>query len=269
MTTISKGPPIVNEQSALVAKLMALAESETGFVGGARVISLGGVPASLTAMVDEIDNTVLERTLTFDIDGVVLRMAVAGRRLRGVIDIAGVPHAAKALMGKVLSQDDPATVKAVGTLLTDLCKDAKQVTVQANAPEPLGNPSEAGLPAAGLASLWQVAPTDSPQSKMARFLSANAATITSFVRAVDGTVAASQGDTDKLDPIWRDQFTAFRKRQRAIFPRQDGPLLVCLDHTPQDGRGIAVAVTGDEASVFAYDPAAIGAILASWRLVTK
>lgn len=259
----------MSDQSALVSKLMALADDGSSFVGSARVISLAGVPGPLAAIVDEIDTTVLERALVFDIDGVVLRMAVAGRRLRGVIDISGVPHSAKAVMGKVLSQDDPATVKAVGALLSDLCNNAKQVTVQAHAPEPLGNPSEAGMPASGLASLWQVAPADAPQSKMARFLAANVATITAFVRSVDGTVTASQGDTDRLDPIWRDQFTAFRKRQRAIFPRQDGPLLVCLDHTPQDGRGIAVAVTGEEACVFAYDPAEISAILASWRLITK
>ena len=109
MTSDSKEPPIVSDQSALVTKLMALAESDTAFVGRARVISLAGVPAPLAAMIAEIDDTVLERTLAFDIDGVVLRMSVAGRRLRGVIDIAGVPQSAKTLTGKVLSQDDAAT----------------------------------------------------------------------------------------------------------------------------------------------------------------
>jgi hypothetical protein len=220
-------------------------------------------------MIDEIDNTVLERTLVFDIDGVVLRLAVAGRRMRGVIGIAGVPQSATSLNGAVMSQDDVATIRAVGTLLSDLCKDAKQVTVSAHPAEPLGNPSEAGIPSSGLADIWEVTEAVAPQSKMARFLSMNAATITAYVHAVDGTIADTQGDTAKLDPIWRDQFTAFRKRQKAIFPKQDSPLLVCLDHALGDGRAAAIAVTGDEASVFAYDPAAISAILESWRLITK
>lgn len=264
-----QGTPIVSDQSALVTKLIALAESDTGFVGSARIISVSGMPAPLAAMIDEIDTTVLERALSFDIDGVILRIAVAGRRLRGVIDIAGVPQSAKTLTGKVLSQDDVATTQAVGTLLSELCKDARQVTVESFPAEALGNPSEAGVPASALANLWQVAPADAPQSKMTRFLTVNAATISAFVHAIDGTVAASQGDTGKLDPIWRDQFAAFRKRQKAIFPRQDGPLLVCLDHALGDGRATAVAVAGEETSVFAYEPTAISAILASWRLTTK
>lgn len=259
----------MSDQSALVTKLMALADDGTSFVGTARVISLAGVPDPLAAMIDEIDTAVLERALVFDIDGVVLRMAVAGRRLRGVIDIAGVPQSTEAITGKVLSQDDVATTKAVGTLLADLCKDAKQVTVQAKPAEPLGNPSEAGVPATALAGLWQVAQVGAPQSKMARFLAVNAATITAFIQAQDGAITATQGDTAQLDPIWRDQFGPFRKRQKAIFPRQDSPLLVCLDTALGDGRAAAIAIASDEDSVFAYDPAAISAILASWRMITK
>ncbi|WP_245541084.1 hypothetical protein [Yoonia vestfoldensis] len=259
----------MSDQSALVTKLQALADDDATFVGSARVISMAGVPAPMTAVLAEIDNAVLERTFVFDIDGVMLRMSVAGRRLRGLVDIAGVPPTAKALTGKVLSQDDPSTTKALGTLLLDLCKDAKQITIQAQPAEPLGNPSEAGIPVAGLASLWQVAETAAPQSRMIRFLSVNAAAITAYIVAVDGEISNTQGETAQLDMIWRDQFGPFRKRQKSIFPRQESPLLVCLDHALGDGRAAAIAVVGDEASVFAYDPPAISAILASWRMITK
>ena len=127
MTPASKGPPTVTDHSLLVTRLMALAADDSVFIGGARVLSRAGLPAPLTAMIMEIDSTVLERTLVVDIDGIVLRMAVAGRRLRGVIDIAGIPPSAKALTGRVLAQDDIATTKTLGVFLADVCKDAQQV----------------------------------------------------------------------------------------------------------------------------------------------
>lgn len=267
MTPASKGPPTVTDHSLLVTRLMALAANDSVFVGGARVLSQAGAPAPLTAMIAEIDATVLARTLVFDIDGVVLRMAVAGRRLRGVIDIAGIPPSATALTGRVLAQDDIATTKTLGAFLADVCKDAQQVTVRSHPAEPLGTPSEAGIPAASLVGLWQVVEHGTGQSRMARFLVGNSPMIFAFIHATAGVITSTQGDTTNLDPIWRDQFMAFRKQQQAIFAHQDGPLLVCLDQSMGDGRGVAIAVTGDEAGLFTYDPAAISAILASWHRI--
>ena len=102
---------------------------------------------------------------------------------------------------------------------------------------------------------------------MARFPAGNTAAIPDFILATAGVITGMQGDTAKLDPIWRDQFATFRKRQQAIFAHQDGPLLVCLDGGSGDGHGVAIAMAGDEASVFAYDPAAISAILTSWHRI--
>jgi hypothetical protein len=268
MTPATKGPPTVTDHSLLVTRLMALAANDSVFIGGARVLSQAGAPAPLTAMIAEIDATVLARTLVFDIDGVVLRMAVAGRRLRGLIDIAGISPSATALTGRVLAQDDIATTKTLGAFLADLCKDAQQVTVRSHPAEPLGTPSEAGIPAASLAGLWQVVDHGTGQSRMARFLAVNSPMIFAFIHATAGVITSMQGDTAKLDPIWREQFAAFRKRQQAIFAHQDGPLLVCLDGGSGDGHGVAIAMTGDEASVFAYESAAISTILTSWHRIT-
>ena len=268
MMSTCKRPPSVTDHSLLVTRLMALAANDSVFVGGARVLSRAGLPAPLTAIITEIDATVLARTLVCDIDGAVLRMAVAGRRLRGLIDIGGVAPAATALTGRVLAQDDIATTKTLGVFLAGLCKDAQQVTVRSHPAEPLGNPSEAGIPAASLAGLWQVVDHGTGQSRMAQFLAGNSPMITAFIHATAGVTTGTQGDTTKLDPIWRDQFATFRKRQQAIFAHQDGPLLVCLDQGMGDGRAVAIAMTGDEASVFAYESAAISTILTSWHRIT-
>jgi hypothetical protein len=254
---------------ALVLKLTALTATDDVFIGSARVISLAGVPAPLSAVLAEIDTAVLERTLVFDIDGIVLRAAVAGRRLRGLIDFAGLPQSATALAGKVLSQDDPATVQAVGTMLAELCSDARQITVSSQPAASLGNPSEGGIAAAVLADMWNVPQEIGPQSQMVRFLTANQTAISAYLHAIDGTITATKGDTAPLDIIWRDQFGPFRKRQKAIFPRQDSPLLVCLDNALDGGHAVAIAVTGEDSCVFAYDGAAIGSLLASWRMLTK
>lgn len=257
-----------DDRQQLVTRLTTLTADRCIFVGGARLLSRAGAPAPLPALIAEIDATVLARTLVFDIDGIVLRMAVAGRRLQGLIDVTGGAPPSPNLTGQVLAQDDLATTQMLGTFLAALCKDARQVTVRAHPAAPLGSPSDAGIPATTLARLWQMAKHGRAQSVMAHFLAANSLAILDFIQITGGIITANQGDTAQLEPIWRDQLSAFQHRQKAIFPDQSGPLLVCLDTALAQDRAAAIAVTGDDVSIFAYHPAAISAILASWRSIT-
>ncbi len=257
----------MTDMTALANKLSALIAEDEVFVAGARVISQGGAPPALAAIINEIDDTVLERTLVFGIDDVNVSMVVAGRRLRGIVDVSGnLPEAAN-VVGQVLSREDPATMQAAGDLITLLCVAAARVTVRSLPPRPLGSGGQAGISAAGLAELWRIDVDAKPAPPMVRFLAANAASMTAHLYVTDNTVTEISGDVSALQTIWDDQATSFRKRHKALYARQDGPLLICLDGALSNGRAVALAIAGNEVCIFAYKADRIGAITTSWYAV--
>ena len=252
--------------NALAAKIALLTATDAVFVGAARVISRAGTPAPVDAILAEIDTIVLERSLVLDIDGVTLRLAVAGRRLRGVLDVNGAPHA---LTGKVLSSDDTDTLRSVGALLADLCRDAGQITVTNQSAEPFATPAEVGVTATALADLWQGTPPATPQTPMGHFLAAHPELITGFLYVQDDTLMQTKGDTSGLDHIWRDQFAKFRDQQPKALGAQNGPVLIWLDTALGDGHAAGLAVIGQETAIFSYPTKQLNRVLAAWRQITS
>jgi len=82
------------DKDTLAKKLAALSADGETFENGLRVISDGTEPAILTAILSEVDMTVLPRKLTFAMDGSEITLVAGGRRLRGLVkaskDIKGV-----------------------------------------------------------------------------------------------------------------------------------------------------------------------------------
>lgn len=255
----------MSDHSILSAKLAALTARDAVFVGQARVISDAGQPAALAAILAEIDATVLERLLVFDIDGVILRLAVSARRLRGLLDVNG---ACDALTGNVLSTEDPAMLQATGTLLTDLCNNAQRITVKTEAAVPFGNPAELGVSASVLTALWHKGQVLTPRSSLQGFLAAQDDLLSDYLCIIDGRIVDSQGDITALNLIWRDQLTPFRTAQKSAFPRRTGPILICLDAALGNGRAAGVAMTGDEIGIFSCSAPNISRLLAEWHRFT-
>lgn len=253
--------------TALANKIAALIADDAVFIAGARVISQGGAPPALAAILAEIDNTVLERTLVFGIDDVNVSMVVAGRRMRGIVDVSGNLPEAAPVVGKVLSRDEPKIMQAAGDLLTLLCVAAARVTVRSLPPRPLGTSADAGISATGLADLWQVDIDAEPAPPMERFLTAIGPTTVSRLYLADGAVADTSGDIAALQAIWEDQAAAFRKRHRALYPKANGPMLVGLDGVLQSGEAVAIATIGSDVALFSYPPDGIIAITNAWYAV--
>lgn len=256
----------MTDLNSLVQKLQALAADDAAFVSGARVICDDGVPAPLTAILTEIDTHVLERELTFDIDGATLRIVVAGRRLRGVLGAQDIPDD---VLGKVVSHDDPETLEKIGIYLQRLCQDARRVTLRSAVAPKFGKPSEPGVPAKALAQIWQHRSAAPTPSAMVRFLSSNATAVTDFLLIHDDKIVTTKGDDALLDTIWHDQAQGLRSQQKAIFPQHDGAVLICLDTGAEQSRAPAIAVIGLETAVFCYRPAQLSQILANWQMVTN
>ena len=139
----------MSDLNALAQKLNALATNDDVFDHGARVISQGGVPAPLNALLDAIDETVLERRLDFAAGDAVVSLIAAGRRLRGLVAVSPANDTASALIGVPLSREEPDLLDAAFAVLTGTFGAATQLTVRSLPSEPFGTSGERGVAATG------------------------------------------------------------------------------------------------------------------------
>lgn len=248
--------------STLIAKLNALIADEPVFINKARVISKTGTPVPLDALLGEIDNTVLERTLVFAIDTALLHVAVAGRRLRGILELTGGPDTA--LKGQVLAQDDIIVQQRLHNFLAQLCEGAALVTVQSLPAGAFGSPSEAGISASSLMRLSQNA-SGTTTSLMSQFLSDNRARLTACLRARGTEIITTEGDTTALNHIWRDQAGPLQNGRKAIFAQDHDPSLIVMTPALHNGQTIAIAVMQGETAVMSCASDQTTNLLSSWR----
>ena len=258
----------MSELTALAQKLAVLSSREAVDPSGTRVISEGGSPAPLSAMLSEIDDTVLERCLAFACGGNSIRIIAAGRRMRGILDIS--PASDADVIGQVLSREEPELVQAAHDLLQDLCGNADQMTVRSLPPEPFGKGGERGISAIGLADLWNVALAgveSEPKPPMEQFLSVNAPAFSSLLHVCKGEIIATTGDVTALQKIWATQVDAFREAHKKTARGEEGAQLICLDSAFEDGNSAALAVYEDHIALMAYEAERFGAMQASWQRI--
>ncbi|MFT6074470.1 MAG: hypothetical protein ACJAZ1_001386 [Yoonia sp.] len=258
---------LMSDLNALVQKLNSLATNDDVFDHGARVISQGGVPAPLNALLDVIDETVLERRLDFAAGDAVVSLIAAGRRLRGLVAVSPANDAAAALIGAPLSRQEPDLLDTAFAVLTETLGAATQLTVRSLPPEPFGTSGERGVTATGLAEIWRVNMHEAPLSPMARFLLANRAALSAVLHVSVGDVLTSQGDISELQSIWDTQVEAFLQSQESLPSHKDGPQLICLDGALERDAAAALVLSNEDVALLVYDPAQLSALQASWRSI--
>ncbi|WP_133175955.1 hypothetical protein [Yoonia sediminilitoris] len=260
----------MTDLTALATKLAALISEDDVFVaGGKRVISHGDDPPAMVAILREVDNTVLERTLEFGLDDVTVSISAAGRRLRGVVAIDSDMPGKDKIIGHILSQEEPDLLKATGAMLNDFCANAKRITVLSGPPQMLGSSAEKGLSVATLAEVWQVNMDARAAPPMERFLTANKDKMIGHLYMSGNDVIGSSGDTARLQEVWDTQIDMFRKRHKAAQPKLDGPVLVCLDAVLGGQTSVAVGSFGKESCLFSYLPIDLPDLISSWNAVTS
>lgn len=259
----------MNALDTLARKLAALAKTDDVFEAGARTISVDGTPDPLTAILNEIDDTVLERTLEFKAGETTFALNVSGRRLRGVVFVQPAEKDTASVAGKVLMRDEPQVAQATLALLDSLCASAARVTVISKPPAPFGKGGDRGISAEGLSDLWQAQKPDVLQSPIPRFLTANAGGILAALHLNAGEVIATTGDVAALSTIWDTQVKAFRKMQRKHLSSTEGPQLFCFEGALGNGTAAALALAGDDIALVSYLPDDTGKLLSTWRAVTR
>ncbi|MBE0412308.1 hypothetical protein [Yoonia sp.] len=252
------------DRSVIATKLAALVEKNARLKDGKRLISHDLPP--LAAILREIDDTVLERTLIFGIGQTNVHAVVAGRRLKGIVEISGDVTAQDDIVGQIFSRDDPAPLAAIGTLLKKLCDATPQVTVISTAPRPLGSSAEAGVATAALASAWAVDTVRQPATALQQFVAANVALITASYHVADGQPPQTTGDTARLQDIWKTQITLFRKRHKSVVGKPATPMLIGIQ-TKQPNQMLCLAVVDGEQCLISGPADGLPALLASWTQI--
>lgn len=256
----------MSDLQALANSLSALAgKSGDVFDAGARVVSRGGTPEALAAILNAVDDVILERSLEIDVDGKKLHLVAAGRRLRGIAGAdtdEGVPF-----FGEVLSREEPETVQSVGTFLKEMCSDANRVTIKSVPPVSFGSNGERGISATGLAELWNISLQTTPQPAMNRFLNAQASALTATMHVRDGEMISITGDYKTLQVIWNEQAASFRTAHDKLVRAETGQI-VCLEDALENGDTVALALCDDDVALLSFKPDALGTVLRSWRAMT-
>jgi len=255
----------MSEPDALAQKLALLVTREPVNKTGARVISEGEEPAPIAAILGAIDDTVLERCLIFSCGQATVKVIAAGRRLRGIFDVS--PQSDAAIIGQVLSREEPEALQAAHDLLQDICGKADRITVRSTPPEPFGQGGERGISAAGLAVLWDVVIDTGPKPPIAQFLKVNATAFSSVLHVRKGEIILTVGDSEALQSIWTTQVEAFRKAHKKTIRGEEGAQLICLSGAFDDGSAAAMALYEDDIVLVAYDAESFDNLQSSWRRI--
>lgn len=258
----------MSELNALAQKLAVLSAREIVDQTGARMISEGGSPAPVAAILREVDDTVLERCLAFTCGNATIQIIAAGRRMRGILSVS--PKSNADVIGQVLSREEPDMVQAAADLLEELCGKAENMTVRSLPPQPFGKGGERGISADGLAELWGVALAEvdtGPKPPMEQFLTVNAPAFSSLLHICNSEIVSTAGDFAALQTIWSTQVEAFRKAHKKTLRGEEGAQLICLDSAFDDGHSAALALYEDHVALIAYEAERFGAIQASWQRI--
>lgn len=258
----------MSEVNALEQKIAVLSARESVDETGARVISEGGSPSPIAAILREVGDTVLERCLAFHCSTTTMHIIAAGRRMRGILGVS--PTVDAPVIGQVLSREEPDLVQAAYDLLVAHFGSAATLSVRSLPTEPFGKGGERGISADGLATLWDVASTSeavSPEAPMDAFLSANAAIFSSSLHIHKGEIIATSGDVAALETVWNTQVSAFRETYTKTLHGGADPQLISLERAFDDGASAALAFYEDHAALMVYNSDSFAAMQASWQRI--
>lgn len=185
--------------------------------------------------------------------------------MRGILSVS--PANDDAIIGQVLSREEPEGIQAVYDLLQELCGSATKMTVQILPPEPFGKGGDRGVSAHGLAELWSVETEEEPKPPMEQFLAVNASAFSSYLHVRKGEILFTEGDFSALQTIWNTQVEAFRDAHSKTVKGKADAQLICLEGAFDDGKSAAMALFEKDVALIAYEAEHFGAMQSSWQRI--
>lgn len=255
----------------IVARLLALQTPAEIAADGARVIARAGSSNSLTALLPEVNETILGRALRFEgSGGARLTLEASGRRVLRVTEALGLQGAETCLAVDVLEDEQKDDLIK---LMQELTTPRQELRVTISARGVAGEGVSVGLPVALLADLLLVdlndpAVSDSDETVEAAEIAPIAATgatilagisLARFVQSLSPTLMAwvirggeADGSTDgaeemvtHLQDFLADEAEALQRQLDLVAGQPGGPAYMVLGTAMVDGQGVLCARSAD------------------------
>jgi hypothetical protein len=266
----------------IIARLQALQAASHRAPGGARVIAAIADASPLAALLREVNETVLPRSLMFESgDGSSLTLEVAGRRVLRVAAVTGLTgaekcidaptledehkddliklfqgvatprHELRVLTGPVEREVDGVSVGLPVALLADLCLiELNQLVGAELEPEPVPDlPPDAGPEPEDPAPDLATAPSDAPELDfLGRLARDTGPAMMSWLisgGANDGLTEGPEEMVDHLRGFLEDEIEALTRQLDMVSMVPAGPVCLVLGASLVEGHSILCARAGD------------------------
>jgi hypothetical protein len=242
----------VMDKQTLSQKLAALSSEGENFENGLRVVSDGVTPPILTAILSEIDMTVLPRKLTFRMNDSEISLVAGGRRLRGLVkaskDIKGV----MGVLGKSVSHDEPEVIAGLFEIIGQFTATAGQMTVVSDDPDAMGGQSDAGLSGQSLADHWDVDLHPQPPTPMIAFARACGDLVTAWVVLTNNSDNKTGGDGATLAVLKAAIAEQWDDFSGSVDQLAGDSGFICLNDALGDAGSVAIVKGPSEAAILCY-----------------
>lgn len=240
------------DKQTLAQKLAALSSEGESFENGVRVVSDGSEPPILTAILNEIDMTVLPRKLTFKMNDSEISFVAGGRRLRGLVkaskDIKGVIG----VLGKPMSREEPEILEGLHGIIAQFTSAAGQMTVVSDDPDVMGGQSDSGLTAQSLADMWDVELYAEPPTPMVSFARDCGDLITAWVIMTEESANKTGGDGAKLAVLKSAITEQWDEFSNSVAQLTGDAGFICLNDALGEAGSVAIVKTSQEAMILCY-----------------
>lgn len=252
------------DKQTLAQKLAALSSEGESFENGVRVVSDGSEPPILTAILSEIDMTVLPRKLTFKMNDSEISFVAGGRRLRGLVkaskDIKGVIG----VLGKPVSHEEPEILQGLQDIIGQFTSTAGQMTVVSDEPDAMGGQSDTGLTAQNLADMWDVELYAVPPTPMISFARSCGDLVTAWVVMTDESENKTGGDGAKLAILRSAISDQWENFSTSVGQLTHDAGFICLNNALGDAGSVAIVKTSQEAAILCYDSENMAELHKKW-----
>ncbi len=250
----------------LAAKLARLAGKEEILPGGARRLAERGDGRALVALLDEVDDTILEAALSFESAGERLTLMVSGRRILSIEEASKGLRVDPALIGVPLAPEDEEIVAAVQDVLNRFTAPADQLIAAVGQGIRRGSETDLGLSPAQFDQ-----PEDLPTQNTVLGRVAVASSPTARVLLKDGEIIHSEGPDhvrEALEAVLEKQLLDFDEARFAASDGHIDPSLTCICGVMPDDLAVAMAVVATEIALFALPIEDLPRLHSLWRVTS-
>lgn len=272
----------------IIARLAALQAPARFAAGGARVIADASTPSPVSALLREVNETILGRALRFESSGgTSLTLEASGRRVLRVTDATGLPGAESCLAVDVLEDEQKDDlIKLMQTLATP----RRELRVSISAQGVAGEGVSVGLPVALLADLMLVdlnvphgadgadddeMAASAPEAEaaapaeisLARFVQSLGETLmASVIRGgeADGATTGAEEMVSHLLGFLDDEVEALHRQLDLVSAQPGSSACMVLGTAMIDGQGVLCARSADAILLALFEGSPSQSLISAW-----